>query len=90
MNTLLQTIATTASADLAMMIEEGEPAILMSIHKMEEEAQLQETSPKFNLSFKIALDLEKNSYDCQLSWTLKQSLNTTHEIEDPKQMRLVE
>ena len=88
MNALLKIVSEQASADLRKMIEEGNDDLLAAIHKMESEAQLQETSPKFNIGFKISIDLDKSVFDCDLSWTLKQSLSTSHAIEDPNQMPL--
>ena len=88
MNPLLENIAEKAAADLQDLIASGEEDILTAIHKMEEEAELQETSPKFNLGFKIVADFNKHTFDCDLSWTLKQSLSTSHQIEDPTQGKL--
>ncbi len=88
MNTLLESIAANASDDLKRLIEEGEKDILTAIHKATEEAQLQETAPKFNLGFKIAVDLDNSTFDCCLSWTLKQSLTVSHQLEDPNQGKL--
>jgi hypothetical protein len=88
MNALLQQIAEHASDDLAGLIASGEADILAAIHKMEEEAQLQEAKPKFTLGFKITVDLDKNTFDCDLSWSLKQTLGVSHQIEDPKQVKL--
>lgn len=88
MNPLIKNIAEKASQDLLNLIEEGEQDIIAAIHKMEEEAQLQETAPKFGLGFKITVDLDKSTFDCQLSWTLKQSLSASHKIEDPNQPKL--
>ena len=88
MNALLKNIAEKASEDLRDLIESGSEDILTAIHKMEVEAQLQETAPKFNLAFKIAVDFDKATFACDLSWTLKQSLSTEHKIEDPNQPNL--
>lgn len=88
MNALLKQISDHASADLASLIESGEKDILTAIHKMEAEAQLQETKPKFSLGFKITVDLDKSTFDCDLSWTLKQTLGVSHQIDDPKQDKL--
>jgi hypothetical protein len=88
MNTLLKQISDSACIDLAKLIEEGNDDILNAIHKAEEEAQLQETAPKFSLGFKITVDLDKNTFDCQLGWSFKQSLTVSHQIEDSKQPKL--
>ena len=88
MNALLEQIANHASDDLKSLIESGNDDILTAIHKVESEAQLQEQSPKFNLSFKISVDLDKSTFDCDLSWSLKQTLSVSHQIEDPAQTKL--
>lgn len=89
MNVLLQQIANTASADLRKLIEEGAEDIQAAIHKAAEESQLQDTAPKFSLGFKIAVDLDKNAFECALSWSVKQVLSIDHAIEDPSQGKLV-
>ena len=89
MNPLLKQISDSACIDLAKLIEEGNDDILNAIHKAEEEAQLQETAPKFSLGFKITVDLDKNAFDCQLGWSFKQSLTVSHQIEDSKQPKLI-
>ena len=87
-NPLLKSIAEQAAQDLIALIEEGNDDILAAIHKMQAESQLQETKPKFALGFKIVWDMDKATYDCDLSWTLKQSLSTSHQIEDPNQVTM--
>jgi hypothetical protein len=88
MNALLQQISDNAATDLKDLIESGSEDILKAIHKAEEEAQLQEAKPKFCLGFKISIDLDKSTFDCDLSWTLKQTLGVSHQIEDPNQAKL--
>ena len=88
MNPLLQKIAEQAAADLTALITEGNDDILAAIHKAQAESQLQETTPKFALGFKIAVDWEKSTYECTLGWNLKQSLATSHKIDDPLQEKL--
>lgn len=85
MNALLQQIADAASDDLRKLIEEGSEDILKAIHKTEQECQLQESAPKFSLGFKITVDLDKSTFDCQLGWSFKQSLQVSHQIEDVNQ-----
>jgi hypothetical protein len=88
MNQLLETIANQAAEDLKKLICEGADDILTAIHKMQAESQLQEVKPKFTLGYKIAVDFDKSAYDCDLSWSLKQSLSTSHHIDDPAQTKL--
>lgn len=87
-NPLLLDIATKASKDLFDLIAEGNDDILAAIHKSLAEALLQETKQKFNLGFKIVVDLEKSTFDCDLGWNLKQSLSVSHSIDDPNQGKL--
>lgn len=88
MNALLQQISDAAAADLQDLIQSGEKDIIAAIHKATAEAQLQESTPKFALGFKISVDLDKSTFDCDLSWTLKQSLGVSHSIDDPAQVKL--
>lgn len=85
MNALLRNISENASEDLRNLIEEGAEDILKAIHKTEEEAQANDAKPKFALGFKITVDFDAASYSCDLSWSLKQTLGTTHTIDDPNQ-----
>ena len=85
MNALLQTISDNASEDLKRLIEEGAEDILKAIHKTEEEAKANDAKPKFSLGFKITVDFDAAAYACDLSWSLKQTLGTTHRIKDPNQ-----
>lgn len=89
MNALLKQISEAACEDLAKLIEEGSDDILAAIHKAEAEAQLQETAPKFSLGFKIIVDLDKSTFDCQLGWSFKQTLSISHQIEDVAQVKMV-
>lgn len=88
MNALLKTISEQASEDLRDLIEEGAEDIHKAILKAEEEAQANDTKPKFALGFKITVDLDKATYNCDLSWTIKQVLSTSHTINDPDQEKL--
>lgn len=87
-NILLAQIAENASADLSDLILEGNDDILTAIHKSESEAQANESKPKFSLGFKISVNLEDSTFDCDLSWNLKQSLSVSHSIDDPAQGKL--
>src|ERR1035437_5694877 len=87
-NILLAQISEKASADLAALILEGNDDILTAIHKATAVAQLQESKPKFSLGFKISVNLEDSTFDCDLSWNLKQSLSVSHSFDDPAQGKL--
>ena len=88
MNPLLENIADIASEDIKRLIKEANDDLLSAIHKMQDEAQLQETAPKFKIAFGISLDFDNHQFDCALSWSVKQSLTTSHAIEDPAQGKL--
>ena len=88
LNEQLRQISAAACADLAALIASGEEDILKAIRKMQTEAELQESTPKFVLGFKIALDTNKNEFECALNWSVRQSLSVSHQIDDPKQEKL--
>jgi len=88
MNALLRKIADNASQDLAKLIEEKADDILKAIHKTEEEAQANDAKPKFSLGFKITVDLDAGAFFCDLAWNLKQTVGTSHTIDDPNQPKL--
>lgn len=88
MNALLQSVCDQACADLAAQFNEAADELLASIHKAEAEAQLQEAPMKFNIGYKIAIDLDKSTVTNSLSWSVKHSLETSHQIEDPLQGKL--
>ena len=85
---LLKQISVAACADLAALIASGEEDILKAIRKMQTEAELQESTPKFVLGFKIALDTGNDAFECSLNWIVRQSLSVSHQLEDPKQEKL--
>lgn len=88
MNALLKNIAEKSSQDLSNLIEEGNDDILAAIHKTEAQAQLQGMNPKITLGFKITVDLDKNTFDCDLSWAIKQSLGVSHSLDNPNPQNL--
>lgn len=88
MNPLLETIANQASQDLLDQIENAEKKLLTAIHEAEQESQLQETPMRFNIGFKISLDMQKRILTNTLSWNVKQSLEVSHKLDDPAQGKL--
>lgn len=88
MNTKLSTIITAAAADLESLADEGEKQILDAMSKAAVEAALQETPPKFRLGLTITIDLQKNTQENKLAWSVRHSLSHTAPIEDPKQGKL--
>lgn len=85
---MLQSVLDQALSDLEAQFKEGADELLASIHKAETEAQLQESPMKFNIGFKMQLDLDKSIVTNTLSWSVKHSLETSHQIEDPLQPKL--
>ena len=88
MNPLLETIAAQAAEDLQAQFKAANDDLLSAIHKAQREAQLQEAPLKFNIGFRMSFDLQKNTVTNTLSWNVKQSLEISHEIEDPAQVKL--
>lgn len=88
MNPLLETIAAQAAEDLQAQFKDANDDLLSAIHKAQREAQLQEAPLKFNIGFRMSFDLQKNTVTNTLSWNVKQSLEISHEIEDPAQVKL--
>ena len=88
MDPLLETIAAQAAEDLQAQFKDANDDLLSAIHKAQREAQLQEAPLKFNIGFRMSFDLQKNTVTNTLSWNVKQSLEISHEIEDPAQVKL--
>jgi hypothetical protein len=88
MNPLLQTIKDQCVTDLAARWEEGNDEILAAIHRSQQDAQDNEADAKFNLSFSIKLDFTKSKVTTALAWSVKRSLEESHELEDPNQIKL--
>lgn len=88
MNEKLEAIATKASADLAVLIKEGEEKILEAWDAAVAEAQDNETKPKFKLAFAIDLDLDADVMSTKLSWGIKHTLTVNATIPDPNQTSL--
>jgi len=87
-NTLLKNIIDQSCIDLRGLALGGEEDILSALHRATAEAELQETKPKFNLSFTIAIDPDKGNFETKLSWTVKQTLSAEHTIDDAGQEKL--
>ena len=90
MNAKLQAIAHKAAQDLIASIMESEDKILAAWHTAEEDAQENETSPKFKLGFSITLDLEADAMESRLMYSTKRSVSITSTIPDQNQMELME
>ena len=88
MNPLLEAIALNAADDLRAQLNEAGDDLLQAIHDMQEECDANDKKPKFNIGFKIAIDFDARAYHCSLSWSTKQTLTVSHEIEDLAQAKL--
>jgi hypothetical protein len=88
MNALLEQITAIAPDQLRDFITAGAQDITDDMSRAMTEAVLQETGAKFTLGFKISVNLDKNVFDCDLSWALKKHLTSSHQIEDPAQVKL--
>ncbi len=88
MNTKLESIGKAASEDLLAFIREAEEKILQAWSACAEEAQDQETKPKFRLGFTITLDLDEDKMETALSWAIKHKVSRDAKIPDPDQIDL--
>ncbi len=88
MNDKLAGIAAKAATDLCHLVKEGEDKILAAWSNAEEQAQLDDSKPKFRLSLSITLDLDKDTMDTDLSWSVKHHLSVTAPIPDTDQSEL--
>lgn len=87
-NAKLRAIAQRAADNLMQSVAEGEERILEAWHAAEEEAQDNETAPKFKLGYGIALNLEADAMETKLSFGVKHCLNMVDQIPDPNQLEL--
>lgn len=89
MNTaLLKQILATAPDDLTRLLEEGGEDIEKALARSVAEAASNDQKAKFAIGFRIAVDVDNNTFECQLGWSFKQTLSVSHEIEDPRQTGL--
>jgi len=88
MNPKLKAITETAAVDLVALVADKEQEILDAWHACAEEAQLQETKPKFRLSLAITLDLDANSMETALTFAIRRKVSVSHEIPDLEQIKL--
>ena len=87
MNAKLESIGKSASEDLLAFIREAEEKILAAWAACAEEAQDNETKPKFRLGFTITLDLDEDKMETALSWNIKHKLSRDAKIPDPDQIQ---
>jgi hypothetical protein len=88
MNEKLTAITATACTDLAGFIREKEEDILDAWNAAEQEAIDQEAKPKFRLGFTITLDLDADTMETALGWSVRHKVSNTQQIPDPSQPNL--
>jgi len=88
MNQKLSAISTSACSDLSAFISEKESEILEAWNQAEQEAQDQETKPKFKLAFSVTLDLDADRMETALSWSVRHKVTLDRQIPDPSQSDL--
>lgn len=88
MNPKLEAIAETAAHDLKALVREKETEILEAWNAAEEEAQAQESKPKFRLSLAITLDIEADKMETALTFSIKRTAFVERSIPDPDQKDL--
>jgi hypothetical protein len=89
MNPKLKAISDEAAENLKAYCKEHEEKILEAWHSVEQEANENEESPKFKLGFAITLDLDKNTMENALTWSVRYKASGSMEIPDPNQPDLL-
>ena len=89
-NPKLRAIATAFALDVPQLVHDAENEILAAWAQAEDEAQLNETSAKFGLSFAVSLDLEKDKMETKLSFSVRHSRSIDRAIPDPNQPELTD
>ena len=85
MNQKLQEISNKAAADLQAFISESEQKLLEAWAQCEQEAQENETKPKFKFGFSVVLDLDANKMETALTFGVRHKLSRDQQIPDPDQ-----
>lgn len=88
-NKKLEAIADKTAATLRALLEVGEARILEAWDACVQEAQDNETKPKFRLPYLITLDLDNDKMEATLSWGIKHKLVAESAIPDPSQPDLI-
>ena len=84
----LRAIGQSAGANLQDLIRSGEVEILKAWAAVAREAALQEVGPKLKLGYTITVDIDKQSVDYDLAWSVRHKLSVSEKLEDPKQEKL--
>lgn len=90
MNEKLKAISDKAIADFQSLIQENEKLLLESWSSAEQEAQDNETKPKFKFNLGVTLDLDKDSMACDLTFGVRYKRTVETSIPDPSQPEFVE
>src|ERR1019366_3868875 len=70
-NAKLLAISNEAAANLQALVRENEDKLLEAWSSCEDEAQANETKPKFKLGLSITLDLDADKMTTDLSWGVR-------------------
>lgn len=88
MNPKLAAIAREAAENLQDLVKNHEDKILEAWHACEQEAQDQESAPKFRLALSITLDLDRDQMETALSFGIRYKASRDQQIPDPNQADL--
>jgi hypothetical protein len=89
MNSKLNAIAAKAASDLQSLIKESEEKIMEAWNACADEAQENDTTPKFKLGLSITLDLDADKMESALSFSIRRKLTVESSIPDPNQPELL-
>ena len=87
-NEKLNAIAAKAADDLLDLVAESETKILEAWDAATDDAQENETSPKFKLGLCITLDLDADKMETALTFSIRRKLTVECSIPDPNQTKL--
>lgn len=87
-NQKLAAIAKRAADDLIGLVNDEEAKILEAWSACEQEAQDNETKPKFKLSLAITLDLDADKMESALTFGIRRKVSVDSAIPDPTQTDL--
>jgi len=87
-NEKLNAIAAKAADDLLDLVAESETKILEAWDAATDDAQENETAPKFKLGLCITLDLDADKMETALTFSIRRKLTVECSIPDPNQTKL--
>lgn len=87
-NPKLTAISDRACNDLAGFIAEAEEKLLEAWNSCAQEAQDNETKPKFRMAMSITLDLDLDTMETALTFGVRHKLSRDGQIPDPAQTEL--